>query len=387
MFKGLTRILNLIVGPERTHSVIVYLLRFAGHIPGARWILRKIYAVEHPSLEREVFGMHFKNPIGLAAGFDRNAEAYRELSAMGFGFVEVGTITPRPQSGNPRPRIFRIDADRAIINRTGLANKGLEYAISRLRKPHKDCIVGCNIGKNTITPVEEQATDYLRAFRNLYLHADYFTVNVSYNTTFKEYIPQSRESILDILQPLFEFRRGQDEYRPILLKISPDLPDEVVDMMADIMIDTPLDGIVATNASTSREGMTALPENLQSAVAGAVSGAPLTKRAIEVVARIHARAKGTYPIIGVGGLMTPEDIKAMLEAGATLVQLYTGFVYEGMSLVRQTCKMLVADAEAKSNPTTGAAIENSTEAAAESTTESTAESAAKPATEEPTQEQ
>ena len=359
MVKGLTRILNFIVGPERTHSAIVHLLRLTGHIPGVRWILRKLYAVEHPSLEREVFGMRFKNPIGLAAGFDRNAEAYRELSAMGFGFVEVGTITPRPQSGNPRPRVFRLNADRAIINRTGLANKGLEHAISRLRKPHKECIVGCNIGKNTITPIEEQAADYLRAFRNLYLHADYFTVNVSYNTTFKEYVPQSRESILEILQPLFEFRRGQDEYRPILLKISPDLPDEVVDMMADIMIDTPLDGIVATNASTSREGLTELPQNLQNVAAGAVSGAPLTKRAIEVVARIHARAKGTYPIIGVGGLMTPEDIKAMLNAGATLVQLYTGFVYEGMNLVRQSCKMLVAEAEAKNNPTPEATSETS----------------------------
>ena len=313
-------------------------------------MLRKIYAVEHPSLEREAFGMRFKNPIGVAAGFDRNAEVYRELSAMGFGFVEVGTITPRPQNGNPRPRVFRLSSDRAIINRTGLANKGLDYAISRLRTPHNECIVGCNIGKNTITPVEEQAIDYLKAFRNLYLHADYFTVNVSYNTTFKEYVPQSRESIIEILQPLFEFRRGQDQYRPILLKISPDLPDEVVDMMTDIMIDTPLDGIVATNASSSREGLTTSEKSLNNIGVGAVSGAPLTRRAIEIVARIHARAKGTYPIIGVGGLMTPEDIKAMLDAGATLVQLYTGFIYEGMSLVRKTCKMMIAEAEAAAKP-------------------------------------
>ena len=181
----LLRILNFLFGPERAHAVAVYLLRLVGHIPGFRWLLRKIYAVEHPSLEREVFGMRFKNPIGLAAGFDRNAEIYRELSAMGFGFVEVGTITPRPQSGNPRPRVFRLDADRAIINRTGLANKGLEYAVERLHKSHEGMIVGCNIGKNTITPVEEQAADYLKAFRNLYMHVDYFTVNVSYNTTIK----------------------------------------------------------------------------------------------------------------------------------------------------------------------------------------------------------
>ncbi len=343
----LLRIFNFFFGPERTHGAMVCLLRIVGCIPGSHWFLRKIYAVEDPSLEREVFGMRFKNPIGVAAGFDRNGEIYRELSAMGFGFVEVGTITPRPQSGNPRPRVFRLGSDRAIINRTGLANKGLDYAISRLRTPHDGMIVGCNIGKNTITPVEEQATDYLKAFRNLYLHADYFTVNVSYNTTFKEYVPQSRESILEILQPLFEFRRGQDQYRPILLKISPDLPDEVVDMMTDIMIDTPLDGIVATNATTSREGLKASARTLKNIGQGALSGAPLTKRAIEVVARIYARSKGTYPIIGVGGLMSPEDIKAMLDAGATLVQLYTGVVFEGMSLVRRTSKMLVAETKGK----------------------------------------
>ena len=346
MIKSLLRILTVLVGPERTHSLVVRVLHIVGLLPGGRWMLRKVYAVEHPSLEREVFGMRFKNPIGLAAGFDRNADAFRELSAMGFGFVEVGTITPRPQNGNPRPRVFRLSADRAIVNRTGLANKGLEYAMARLRKKPNDVIVGCNIGKNTITPVEEQAADYLKTFRNLYQHADYFTVNISYNTIFKEYVPQSRESVIEILQPLFEFRRGQDQYRPILLKISPDLPDEIVDLMADIMIDTPLDGIVATNATSSRDGILASEKSLNSIGPGALSGAPLTKRAIEVVARVHARAKGTYPIIGVGGLMTPEDVKAMLDAGATLVQLYTGFVYEGMSLVRRACKMMIAEAEA-----------------------------------------
>lgn len=345
MIHGLIHIVAILFGAERAHSLVVRLLRLIGGIPAGRWFLRKIYAVEHPSLEREVFGMRFKNPIGVAAGFDRNAEVYRELSAMGFGFVEVGTITPRPQSGNPRPRVFRLTSDQAIINRTGLANKGLEYAQGKLRKEHQECIVGCNIGKNTITPVEEQVADYLRTFRNLYQHVDYFTVNVSYNTTFKEYVPQSRESILEILQPLFEFRRGQDQYRPILLKISPDLTDEVIDVMTDIMMETPLDGIVATNASSSRENLASSPKTLKSIGSGAVSGAPLTRRAIEVVARIHSRTKGTYPIIGVGGLMSPEDIKAMLDAGATLVQLYTGFVYKGMKLVRHTCKLLIAESQ------------------------------------------
>jgi len=204
-------------------------------------------------------------------------------------------------------------------------------------------IVGCNIGKNTITPLENQAADYLKVFRNLYQYVDYFSVNVSYNTTFREYVPQSRESIMEILTPLFEFRRGQNQYRPILLKISPDLSDDVIDEMTDIMIDTPLDGIVATNATTSREGLTTDVSELGKIGAGAVSGAPLTARAIEVVARIYERSKGTYPIIGVGGMMSPADVQAMLNAGATLVQLFTGFVYEGPKLVRDTCRALIEE--------------------------------------------
>lgn len=344
MFKILRPIL-FAMNAETAHSIVLWLLRFVGMIPGGRWLLRKCYAVEHPSLEREVFGLRFKNPVGMAAGFDRNADVYRELSAMGFGFVEVGTVTPRPQTGNPKPRVFRLGADRAVLNRTGVANRGLERAMSRLRRAHEGVIVGCNIGKNTITPVENQAADYLKVFRNLYQYVDYFAVNVSYNTTFKEYVPRSRDSIMDILTPLFEFRRGQNQYRPILLKISPDLPDEVIDVMTDIMLDTPLDGIVATNATTSREGLTTDVSELGRIGAGAISGAPLTARAIEVVARIYERSKGTYPIIGVGGMMTPADVQAMLNAGATLVQLYTGFVYGGPKLVRDICRALIEGEE------------------------------------------
>lgn len=340
MFKML-KPLSVLLGPERAHNIVLATLRLIGHMPLGLWLLRKCSAVEHPSLEREVFGIHFKNPIGIAAGFDRNADVYRELSALGFGFVEVGTITPRPQTGNPKPRVFRLDNDRAILYRTGIANKGLERAISRLRVPHEGTVVGCNIGKNAITPVENQPADYLKVFRNLYQYVDYFTVHIAFNTATKEYVPQSKENMLAILTPLFEFRRGQNQYCPILLKVSPDLPDEVIDDMTDIMLETPLDGLVAVNAAISRE--MASKSKLPSL--GFVSGQPLTKRSIEVVRRIYERSNGTYPIIGVGGLMTPEDIKAMLDAGATLVQLYTGVVYGGMKLVRDTCKMLIAEAE------------------------------------------
>ena len=341
MFKIL-RPLLFAMNPETAHSFVLWMLRIIGRIPLSRWVLRKCYAVEHPSLEREVFGLHFKNPIGVAAGFDRNADVYRELSAMGFGFVEVGTITPRPQTGNPKPRMFRAEENNALLYRTGIANRGLERAISRLRRPRKGTVIGCNIGKNSITPVENQPADYLKLFRNLYQYVDYFTVHVSYNAIARDSSAHTKQNVLEILNPLFEFRRGQNEYCPILLKISADLPDEIIDDMTDIMVETPLDGIVAVNAPLSREKIATAKAP---AISTFVSGSPLTQRAIEVVKRVHERSQGLYPIIGVGGLMTPDDIRAMLDAGATLVQLYTGLVYNGMKLVRDTCRALILDAE------------------------------------------
>ena len=324
---------------ERAHHVVLLLLRIIGLIPGGRWLLRKCYTVRHPALEREVFGVKFANPIGLAAGFDRNGEAYRELAALGFGFIEIGTVTPRPQAGNPRPRVFRLPKDRAIINRIGLSNRGLDKTICHLRRPHEGFIVGCNIGKNTVTPPENAAADYLRLFRNLYQYADYFTINVACDPGQKAASYQTRENITKILEPLFEFRRGQNQYRPILLKVSPDLSDETIDLMTDIMLDTPLDGMVAVNATVSREGVDRLEATRIGA--GVVSGQPLTQRALEVVRRIHTRSQGTYPIIGVGGLMTPDDVRAMLDAGAALVQIYTGYIYNGPGYVREICRALL----------------------------------------------
>ncbi len=309
--------------------------------------MRKLYAVEHPSLERDVFGIHFRNPIGMAAGFDRSGDIFRELDALGFGFVELGTITPQPQSGNPKPRIFKLPEDQAIINRVGLCNDGLEQVVANMRHKNENIIIGCNIGKNSSTPADGAPYDYLRVFRNLYQYADYFTVNVSYNTTAKQYAPRTRESITAILEPLFDFRRGQNQYRPILLKISPDLTNEEIDMMTDIMVDTPLDGIVATNGTVRHTGLVTDSETLKRYGAGAVSGKPLTKRSIEVVRRVYERSNGTYPIIGVGGIMTPADAKAMLEAGATLVQVYTGYVYNGPNFVGDICRELIVETPAQ----------------------------------------
>lgn len=342
MFK-LLRHISIVFGEERAQRLAVALLRLIDRLPCTKWVLHKIYAVEDPSLEREVFGMRFKNPVGMAAGLDRNGEIFRTLDALGFGFVEIGTVTPLPQQGNPRPRVFRLPDDRAILNRIGLASKGLERVICNLRHSHKGIVIGCNIGKNSVTPTDEAAQDYLRVFRNLYQYVDYFTVNVSYNTTFKQYVPRTRESVCAILEPLFDFRRGQNQYRPILLKISPDLTNDEVDTMTDIMMDTPLDGIVATNATTKPSGLKTASDTLKRIGNGAVSGAPLTKRAIEVLRRIHERSRGTYPIIGSGGVMTSDDAKAMLDAGATLVQIYTGYIYNGPRFVGDICHALVEE--------------------------------------------
>ncbi len=335
---------------ERAHRVVLGLLRLTGLLPAGRWLLGRFWVVRHPALEREVFGIKFRNPVGLAAGFDRDAEAFRELAAMGFGFVEVGTVTPRPQHGNPRPRVFRLPKDSAIVNRIGLSNRGLEHMIRQLRRPHEGVIVGCNIGKNTATPPENGASDYLRLFRNLYQYADYFTVNISCDNGGCESSSHTPEHILRILAPLFDIRRGQDLNRPILLKISPDLTDDEIDRITDLMLESPLDGIVATNGTHRRDGLRTSRAAIERIGNGRLSGAPLTRRAVEVVRRIHERSGGSYPIIGSGGLMSAGDVQAMLDAGASLVQLYTGYIYEGPRLLKDICRSLVPAKPQKTLP-------------------------------------
>jgi dihydroorotate dehydrogenase len=340
MYKQIIRPLLFCLSAENAHKLIIGALRLVGCIPGTNWLMEKICTIKHPALEREVFGVKFKNPIGIAAGFDKNAEVYNEFSALGYGFVEVGTITPKGQPGNPRPRLFRLPKDKAIINRMGFNNHGMQNAIENLHKRRKGVVVGANIGKNSLTPIEEAPSDYLKLFRNLYQYVDYFVVNVSCPNVAKVTSLQNKQSVTEILEPLFEFRRGQSQYRPILLKISPDLDDASVDDMTDVMIETPLDGIVATNTTTSRAGLTTSAKSIEAIGNGGLSGAPLTKRAVEVVRRVHTRCQGRYPIIGVGGVMTVEDAKAMLDAGASLVEIYSGFIFEGPALIKNIIKYL-----------------------------------------------
>lgn len=390
MYRKIIRPLLFSLPIERAHRLALVALRIIGLIPGGRWLLDKCFAIRHPALEREVFGLRFPNPVGLAAGFDPNGEAFREFAALGFGFVEIGTVTPRPQAGNPRPRIFRLPKDGAVVNRTGQANRGLERAIQHLRRPHGRTIVGCNIGRNTSTPPENAAADYLKLFRNLYQYVDYFTVNVCCDDAADESAVRTEE-LLRILEPLFDFRRGQNQYRPVMLKISPDLTDEAVDAITDLLMATPLDGIVAANGTHGRQGLKTSRTAINRIGNGRLGGAPLADRTIAIVRRIHTRSGGTYPIIGVGGMMSPGQVREMLAAGADLVQLYTGFVYDGPRLVRDICRSLIADAEqartaAHGTTTHEHAAHGTTthETATEATTEAATETATEAATHEAT---
>ncbi len=350
MYKTILRPILFRFPPETIHRLIMTCLKIGGKIPGGRALIRSLCTYRHPSLEREVFGMRFPNPIGLAAGFDKNAEAYDDISALGFGFVEVGTVTPKPQPGNPRPRLFRLPADQALINRMGFNNHGVENMQRNLRGRDRRTIVGCNLGKNTLTPNEEAPADYLRIFRCLYEYVDYFVVNVSCPNVKNITALQNRESLYEILQGLFDFRRGQNQYRPILIKISPDLDFEQLDDMIAILKETPLDGIVATNTTTSRAGLQTNKKTVNAIGNGGLSGAPLTARSLEVIRYVHEKTEGRYPIIGVGGIMTPEDACNMLDAGASLVQVYTGFIYNGPAFVKRICKLLRQRAEGPTVP-------------------------------------
>ncbi|MDR1671727.1 MAG: quinone-dependent dihydroorotate dehydrogenase [Alistipes sp.] len=346
---------------ERAHAVTAWALRLAGRTPLVRGVVKRMFTVTDPRLEREVFGMKFPNPVGLAAGFDKNAGLWHELSMLGLGFVEIGTVTPLPQPGNPRPRLFRLPKDRALVNRMGFNNEGMENAADNLRgRPRggqapvghhgegpPSQIVGVNIGKNTLTPPSEAPADYLRVFRRLYELGDYFVVNVSCPNVAGLTSMQTEESLLAIVEPLLEFRRGQNEYKPILVKISPDLSFEQIDQVLKVVTGTLVDGVVATNTTGERSGpnvgggLHISRKRLDAIGNGGLSGAPLTRRAIEVVRYVHQKTEGAYPIIGTGGVMTTDDALAMLDAGADLVQIYTGLVYNGPGFARKICKALL----------------------------------------------
>lgn len=311
--------------------------RVAGKIPGFKFLLRKMYIPPKNHLERDVFGIHFSSPIGLAAGYDSNGKLIDTMGDIGFGFVEVGSITPHAQLNTTHPALFRLKEDKALLYRAETESEGVEQVIQNLKKRHSKTVVGCNILKSILTPADEAPQDYLRLFRSLYQWADYFTVNLCDNTSAHQYTPSDKEEILRILNPLFDFRRGQNNYIPILIKISPDLSDEQIDLMCDIMLDTPLDGIVACGGTSGRYNIEASAQQMHKLgrTPGIICGEPIRERALEVVQRIYRRSRGSYPIIGCGGISTAEDAYKMMRAGASLVQIGTEFIYNGASAIKQ----------------------------------------------------
>lgn len=321
--------------PERVHLFATKSIRFILLIPGMKSIWKKRFSLSNPKLERTLFGITFPNPVGLAAGFDKEASYYNDLAYCGFGFIEVGTITPKGQPGNEKPRLFRLVKDEAIINRMGFNNKGVDEAIKNLKKRRTNIIIGGNIGKNKMTENEDAVNDYLICFRALVDVVDYFVVNVSSPNTPNLRALQDKEPLKAILMRLKDENQKQSNPKPILLKIAPDLTNEQLDDIIEIILEVKLDGVVATNTSISREGLKTSKEELDKIGAGGLSGKPLKNRSTEVIRYLHDKSGAAFPIIGVGGIHSAADALEKLDAGASLIQLYTGFIYEGPALIKK----------------------------------------------------
>lgn len=326
--------------PETAHHTVSGGLQSFCKLWGGKRLLKSVYGFEHPNLEREVFGLRFRNPVGLAAGFDKNAAYVEEMAALGFGFIEIGTVTPRPQPGNDRPRMFRLVDDEALVNRMGFNNQGVDVAAGRLRniRDRQHIIIGGNIGKNKLTPNEEAVGDYIKCFDTLFDVVDYFVVNVSSPNTPGLRELQEKGPLTSILNALQQRNRKNDISRPILLKIAPDLSNNQLDDIIEIIRETGIAGVIATNTTISRSGLRSRADLVNEA--GGLSGRPLTQRSTEVIRYLAEKSNHGFPIIGVGGIHDAEDAIAKLQAGATLIQLYTGFVYEGPALVKRICKKI-----------------------------------------------
>ena len=336
MYKSLIRPALFKFDPEEVHYFTFNFLRKFCKIPGALGFLKSKYKFEDPRLEREVFGLKFKNPVGLAAGFDKDAKLYKELSALGFGFIEVGTVTPKPQPGNEKKRLFRLKEDSAIINRMGFNNEGVEQMVERLKK-NKNVLIGGNIGKNKVTPNENAVDDYVFSFEALFDHVNYFVVNVSSPNTPNLRELQDKEPLKYLLNTLQKRNQLKPAPKPILLKIAPDLTDAQLMDIIEIVQETKIAGVIATNTTISREGLRSGYKDEM----GGLSGKPLTKRSTEVIRFLSEKSEKAFPIIGVGGIHSAKDAIEKLEAGASLVQLYTGFIYEGPALINEINKEIL----------------------------------------------
>ncbi len=340
MYKYFTKKILFCFSPELAHSIVSCALKCFFAIPGVKAVFKKFYCYENKNLRQQVFGLNFSNPVGLAAGFDKKADLYNHLAKFGFSHIEIGTVTPKPQTGNPKPRLFRLKRDKALINRMGFNNKGIEKAIKNLKKNKPELIIGCNIGKNTNTPNEEAVSDYLECFNALHSYVDYFVVNVSCpNITNLKHLAD-KESLTNILMSIQKANKAISQSRPVLLKISPDLNEKQIDDTIEVVQKTGIDGIIATNTTTSRDNLSTDDKQIKKIGNGGLSGLPLKQKSTEIIAYIANKTQGKIPIIGVGGIQSPEDALEKIKAGATLVQVYTGFIYEGPSIVKKINKYL-----------------------------------------------
>jgi dihydroorotate dehydrogenase len=339
MYKTLIRPLLFSFDPERIHNFLIILFK----IPFVSKILGLIYSFQRSGLNREVFGLTFRNPVGLAAGFDKNAEIVDQLGNIGFGFIEIGTVTPLAQAGNEKPRIFRLKQDQALVNRMGFNNRGVDYVKKQLAHRKGRMVVGGNIGRNKLTSNEQAHIDYMKCFTELYEVVDYFVVNVSSPNTPDLRELQEKKPLMNLLKNLQALNDKMPRRKPILLKIAPDLEYEQIDDIVEIIKSTGLDGIIATNTTINRAGLTASSEKLAEIGTGGLSGKPLSKRSTEIIRYIFNKSQGQIPIIGVGGIHSPDDALEKLHAGASLIQLYTGFIYEGPGLIKQINRRILSD--------------------------------------------
>ena len=335
MYKLLVRPLLFSFDPEWVHYFTLNALRLLNKIPFSSWLFRKIYSYQNSSLEKELFGIKFKNPVGLAAGFDKNGKYIKEMSNLGFGFIEIGTITPKPQPGNPKKRLFRVQNDLAIINRLGINNDGNILCAERLKKNNSDVVIGGNIGKNTTTSNEKADTDYIQNFKILHQYVDYFVLNVSCPNVSNFTKLQDVEFLKKLIPQLKKINSTKPKKKPILIKISPDLNQDQLDETIDLILSENLDGIIATNTTTSRNNLKTSKSKIEKIGNGGLSGEPLKNKSTEVIRYISKKTNGNLPIIGVGGIMNPKDALDKIKAGADLIQLYTGFIYEGPSIVKK----------------------------------------------------
>ena len=338
MYKRLLRPILFLFDPELIHHISYFIIKIFINIPGVKYLTKKNFSITSKSLEREVFGIKFPNPVGLAAGFDKNAELFSELSSFGFGFIEIGTVTPQPQPGNKKKRIFRLNKDQSLINRLGFNNKGVTYIKNNLKNKGK-IIIGANIGKNKNTPNVKAIDDYLSCFNNLYDCVDYFVINISSPNTPNLRDLQDKKPLTTLVRKLNLHRNKKKKRKPILLKISPDLSKNKLLDIISVVQKEHLDGVIATNTTVTRENLES--EQKLTSESGGLSGKKLTSKSNEVIRFIHEKSNGSFPIIGVGGIFSPADVIEKLKSGASLVQVYTGFIYEGPNIVKKINRELL----------------------------------------------